>query len=541
MMPTPESYYDVIQPVYEDPDVLRPIVIDGGQSEVRVKPVPPPRLKRPPGTNESQTTTIPVDAGDKTSNTTNAGSPPPYEYSTDYQKPRPVRPPKPPLNKPIPSSKPAAINGCNGCVIPNTGTAVKPPVVSSNRSDLIPPRVPPERPPLPSVYSDRSLTMTRQTSEIYHDSSQQSRSSSVSSLRSLVSAASSDDVLSYYGSCVSTDSDDADSSLFYSPTQTRPQVPAFSPPPRPSRPCSSLSMYAEIEDRSYLEILPEKNVNVMDIDELLKWLKRVSKCDSMAPSLYGLSLEEETRSFTHRAMNVAKAMRLYNLLMLKRNDKLRCLNTEFRSIADSIDKMQKKSKTMGIAGGATGAVGGVATVVGIALAPVTMGTSLIATAVGAGMVASAGGLGAHAATRANKVVNKTTVQKLVDDYKTNIVDLEHCLDFILLGMTELCRHDIARLQRAGVQTDVLKMAHLSQCVITNHKSNDRKASVAHTGGMSSERLLLSFTKEMDQYFKKQDGRLKRSCEGRFSSRIGLLASNLQDELDHLNRLWEMFC
>lgn len=241
------------------------------------------------------------------------------------------------------------------------------------------------------------------------------------------------------------------------------------------------------------------------------------------------------RSFHQRATDLKKALRLYNLLMMKRNEPLRDLVSEFTAISTSLDKMQKKSKTMDIAGGTTGAVGGVTAVLGIALAPVTMGTSLIATAVGAGMVASAGGLGAHSVKQAKKkVVNKMTIEKLMFNYKANVVDLEHCLRFVLSVMGELRRYDIPRLQRAGASADALKTAHLSQSV-------SRASTVTQASGMSSGRLLESFAKEIDMYFSdKDDQKLKKSCKGRFSGRVQLLAENLQGELDHLNRMWEMF-
>lgn len=244
------------------------------------------------------------------------------------------------------------------------------------------------------------------------------------------------------------------------------------------------------------------------------------------------------RIFQQNATDLSKALRLYNLLMMKRNESLRDILAELSSISSGLDKMRKKSKTMGIAGGTTGAVGGVAAVVGIALAPVTMGTSLIATAVGAGMVASAGGMGAHTAKQTKKKnVTRTAVEKLVGDYRLNIVDVEHCLEFILSGMSELRRHDLPRLQRAGVQTDALRLAHLSQSVMTSGNSF-RKASAT---GMSSERLLCVFAKELDQYFTEKHGqKLKASCRSRFSGRVRLLVENLQDELDHLNSMWEMF-
>ncbi|XP_056264000.1 uncharacterized protein LOC130189256 [Pseudoliparis swirei] len=274
---------------------------------------------------------------------------------------------------------------------------------------------------------------------------------------------------------------------------------------------------------------------------MLRWLKRVSKFDLLASSVYGLSIDEEIRLFCQEAMNVGKALRLYNLLMMKRNESMRNVITELSSISDNMDKMKKKGKVVDIAGGTTGAIGGMTAVLGIAFAPVTLGASLIATVIGAGMVVSAGGIGAHTAKAKNEVVNRMTVEKLVYDYKANVVDLEHCLGFILGGMNELQRHDIARLQRAGAQLDSVKMAHLSQFVLSNKVNQNGDASPAHTKRMSSERLLLAFTKEMDQYFKGTDGqKLKKSSKSKFSGRVRMLAENLQEELRHLNHMWEMF-
>lgn len=251
------------------------------------------------------------------------------------------------------------------------------------------------------------------------------------------------------------------------------------------------------------------------------------------------------RSFNERAMNVKKALRLYNLLLMKRKETLREIITEFNFISRSLDKVQKKTKKIGIAGGTTGAVGGVAAVVGVAMAPMTMGISLIATAVGVGMVASAGGVGAAQAAKAKKKsVNKARVETLAFQYINEVGDLERCLDFILSGMDfilsgmdELRRHDLPRLQRARVQADAVNMAHLSKYVLTN---NARKGS-ANTRLASPEKLLKAFIHELDQYFTKKGGqKLKKSNESKFSGRVHLLAENLQDDLDHMNSLWETF-
>ncbi|XP_070779799.1 uncharacterized protein [Enoplosus armatus] len=576
------SSYDVPQSACEDPDASMPAVTDGSQSEVKVKPVPRPRSKLQPKA-QCNTSNNTVDSVDTTSNTTNVVSCQLSEYPADYERPCPVRPPpRPPMSICVTSSQPTtAVDGGSHYMKSNTEPTVKPPAVGTERIQSPTPSRP-ERPALPSNYYDRLSSSIRPKPEIYADESQQSRRSSTSSIRQTsVSPALYEEVVSLCGTYGSTAPDRpavpprlGQSSLprpasvsEVSPQQTRPPPPPFNPPTPPSIRRQSESTFSEIEHRPYLDVLPEDDdrmsqrqsttsgqqyqsgvhashqqttENAEDINGMLRWLKRVSKSDFMTPSLYGLSIDEEIRSFNQRAMNVRKALRLFNLLMMKRSESLRDLITEFSSISDSLDKMQKKTKTMDIAGGTTGAVGGVTAVLGIALAPITMGVSLIATAVGAGMVASAGGIGAHNAKVNKKIVNRMTVEKLVCEYKANVVDLEYCLDFILSEMNELRRYDIARLQRAGAQPDALKMAHLSQSVFSSDTNNDRRASVTHSGGMSSEKLLQAFAKEMDQYFSEKSQRLKKSNKSRFSGRVQLLAVNLQDELGHLNCMWEMF-
>lgn len=234
-----------------------------------------------------------------------------------------------------------------------------------------------------------------------------------------------------------------------------------------------------------------------------------------------------------------KGLRLFSILMMRRNENLREQIYELTDISDGLDKMLKKNKTMGIAGGTTGAVGGATAVLGLALAPVTLGASLIATAIGAGMVISAGGIGAHSIRANKKIVNRKAVERLVGDYRANIADLEHCLAFVLSGMNELRRHDFARLQRGGAQLDALKMAHLSQSVFKDDMNNK---SSTPTGGMSSEKLLHDFAEEINEYFSTKTGqKLRKSKESSFSSRVRLLAQNLHDQLNHLNHMWELFC
>ncbi|KAI4821807.1 hypothetical protein KUCAC02_007389 [Chaenocephalus aceratus] len=552
------SSFDVPQSVYENVDAPMPTVTDGSHSDVNVKPVP-----------------------HTTSDTTDAVSSQLNERPADFKTPRPVRPPpRPPLSKHMTST--TAVDGGNHYMNSQYEPNVRTAAVSPERKPHSPG---PACPPPPCIdYTTRSILKLPSVKKSSSDESPQSTNTYISFTRPPSTVC--DGEVTYSPDRPAVPPRIWDSSLTRSksipeasPIQTRPPPPCFTPPPPPSINTDSESMYSEIEQ--YLDILPEDEDKItvtsdrpafgyqsgistspqrfskwitcstplpqtklicfsQDIIGMCRWLKRVSKSDCMAPSLYGLSIEKEIRSFNERAMNVKKALRLYNLLMMKRSECMKNIITEFSTISENLDKMQKKTKSMDIAGGTTGAVGGVTAVLGIAFAPITLGASLIATVVGAGMLASAGGMGAHTAkTNKKKLVNRMTVEKLVYDYKGNVVEPELCLGFILSGMNELRRHDIARIQRAGAQTDALKVTHLAQTVF--NMNYDRRSSVPHTGGMASERLLLAFEKDMDLYFTEKEGqKLKKSIKSKFSGRVRLLSENLQEELNQMIRLWEKF-
>ncbi|KAK7939440.1 hypothetical protein WMY93_002766 [Mugilogobius chulae] len=323
-------------------------------------------------------------------------------------------------------------------------------------------------------------------------------------------------------------------------SQTRPPPPAFRPPPPPS---DAEALYSEIQSPAYLHILPAHDNNVapekrairsrshrssmactQEILEMLRWLKVVSKTDYIAPSLYGANLEDEIRSFHQTNTNLKKALHLFNLLMMKRSEILRDHISELVFISEALDKALKRKRTIQVAGGTTGAVGGVTAVVGLALAPVTSEPPLL--------------LQSWALTK-KKVITRDSVERLINDYTDKVKDLEHCLSFILSAMNEVRRYDTARLQRAGAEPDALKVAQLTASVFKNMEIEGKKPG-EQTGGMSSERLIQGFAKELDNYFtEKEKQKLKKSRKGRFSSRVQLLAENLQEEYDNLTFMWEL--
>ncbi|XP_076020646.1 uncharacterized protein LOC143011610 isoform X2 [Genypterus blacodes] len=579
---TAESLYDTLPPPRErlkqEPDSTTPDVTEGNQSELRFKPKPRPRSKQLKASLSTDSSVDSVDEnanklitkpqqeqnspGCKTSDPDSPSSGPPNDPNVIYctisdmhrsvnngspspaSRPQPARPPPPNIyyERPPPGTglKPQGVTGENQkskmyAALPPTyneavrqyGTVDK--RNSTERGADYPaqrkdgPEVPPR--PDPTLYPKLgSYSSNYKTS---------------SSLRSTTCE------------------------------KQQPPPPSIKAPPPPHN-----QMYNDIQVDSYLKVLPGKHSETSsfhkgyptngstvshngtrhsrvttrqstfqeleEINGMLRWLRRVERNGNMAPSLYGLEVEEEVREFNKRAECVRKGMRLFNILMMRRSESLREQIYELTDISDGLDKMIKKNKTTKTAGGATGAAGGAAVVMGIALAPATLGASLIITAIGAGVAASAGGISAHKFKVNKKIVNRKAVDRLVSDYRDNIEDLEHCLAFILGGMNEMRRHDFARLQRGGAQLDALKMAHLSQSVF---KDDMNKPFTPAGGGVSSEKLLRDFVEGMDECFKtvKGEQKLRESKESSFSSRVRLLAQNLEHQLMHMSHMWELFC
>ncbi|CAB1341509.1 unnamed protein product [Coregonus sp. 'balchen'] len=204
------------------------------------------------------------------------------------------------------------------------------------------------------------------------------------------------------------------------------------------------------------------------------------------------------REFSQRCLHVKNGVRLFNCLIMKCNDTLRGHITELNDLAEKLDKVQKKTKTMGIAGGNTGAVGGAVAVVGIVLAPMTMSASFIATAVGVGMVSSCSGMGIKAAMDNNKSnsVYRKRLEEVVQKYKAKIADVEWSLCFIHSGMAELRRYNFHRLQHA--EPEALRIARVAE------------------------------------------SRLKNASETKFATRICGVTQELQEELNELHQVWQTF-
>lgn len=106
--------------------------------------------------------------------------------------------------------------------------------------------------------------------------------------------------------------------------------------------------------------------------------------------------------------------------------KIEDCSKEMLAIADDLDNFHRGATIASVTGSSVGIAGGVTTIVGLALAPFTLGASLIVSGVGMG-VAVAGGITASGASIADSVniKNKSSkVEKIVNEVNMEINTLE---------------------------------------------------------------------------------------------------------------------
>uniref|UniRef100_A0A7N9AZF7 Apolipoprotein L, 1 n=1 Tax=Mastacembelus armatus TaxID=205130 RepID=A0A7N9AZF7_9TELE len=263
------------------------------------------------------------------------------------------------------------------------------------------------------------------------------------------------------------------------------------------------------------------------------------------------------RAFALTAKKVQKGIRVFNKLFTERAESLWQHIIDLNSIADGLDKFNKNTKIAQITGGSTSALGGITTIAGLALAPVTMGTSLIVTAVGLG-VATAGGLtsaGAGISNQVNNSMDRKKVEKLVEDYQEKMVDLNKCLKFIQQGIENLRMFDLIKMKKQAYNQDfpVLNSsfyedgAMAGKAVLINANEIMRVVQIANMAGSTAARavqiasmatgVLTGLFVGMDIYFVAKDSKeLKKGAKSEFAAKIREVTMQLHDGLVELNMI-----
>ncbi|XP_008333148.1 apolipoprotein L1 [Cynoglossus semilaevis] len=301
---------------------------------------------------------------------------------------------------------------------------------------------------------------------------------------------------------------------------------------------------------------PETNTD--DVEDLMEWWDTVEQWED-TPQEDDMTEKEEAKAFAVTADKVQKGIRVFNKLFSERAESLWQHVIDLNAIADGLDKFNKKTKIAQITGGSTSAIGGVATIAGLALAPITMGTSLIVTAVGLG-VATAGGLtsaGAGISNQVNNSLDRKKVEKIVQDYQKQMVDLNKCLKFIKQGIENLRRFDLIKMKNHAYNNDfpVLSSrfyedgAMAGKAILINANEIMRVVQIANVAGSTAARavqiasmatgVLTGLFVGMDIYFVAKDSKeLKKGAKSEFAAKIREVSMQLHDGLVELNSLRE---
>ncbi|XP_022531232.2 apolipoprotein L6-like [Astyanax mexicanus] len=277
--------------------------------------------------------------------------------------------------------------------------------------------------------------------------------------------------------------------------------------------------------------IPAANWSMPDMEDnedLMEWWHNVEPWENV-PNCHHLPKNKAAKTFTKKARHVKKAVRLYDFLLSEREDTLRGLTDELSGVADNLNKVYKGARIAGITGGAAGAAGVAAAVGGILLAPLTLGASLAVTAVGVGVAAAGGVTGASAAitNKVNSDNDRKKVEKILQDFTTEIEDIENCVMFIRSGIKYLNSHNLSELH--GVDQEVVKVAKVAGVAGRN--------TLAICAFSKASGVIQGFALGMDIHFTTNDKqKLKKGSETKFAKQIREVAEKMKASLDELMKV-----
>ncbi|KAL0966312.1 hypothetical protein UPYG_G00293730 [Umbra pygmaea] len=311
------------------------------------------------------------------------------------------------------------------------------------------------------------------------------------------------------------------------------------------------SLFDQLEEFRINPTDPEEQQNM---DDLMVWWSTVEQWEDMSQE--DMTDKEEAKAFAGTAVKVQKGIRVFNKLFSEQAESLWKHVIDLNSIADALDCFSKKTKIAQITGGSTSAVGGVCTIVGLALAPVSFGTSLIVTAVGLG-VATAGGLtsaGAGISNTVNDSLDRKKVEAIVADYQEKMTDINKCMLFIKQGIESLRRFDLLKMKKHAYNRDFPGFNNIyedgamaGKAILINANEIMRVMQIANVAGSTAARaaqiatmatgVLTGLFVAMDIYFVAQDSRdLKKGAKSEFAAKIREVAAQLHAGLVELNSI-----
>ncbi|KAM9406328.1 uncharacterized protein ACWYII_026846 isoform 2-T4 [Salvelinus alpinus] len=128
---------------------------------------------------------------------------------------------------------------------------------------------------------------------------------------------------------------------------------------------------------------------------------------------------------------------------------------KLRTLADGLESMHKGTTIGSLTGGVIGVAGGITSIVGLILAPFTLGASLIVTGVGIG-VAVAGGATAGVSNITN-MVNQSTdrlaIKNIIKEFQEKMNSVVTSLQNIAEGLETLMQSSSSKIESAGFNVE----------------------------------------------------------------------------------------
>ncbi|XP_044146555.1 apolipoprotein L3-like [Bufo gargarizans] len=225
--------------------------------------------------------------------------------------------------------------------------------------------------------------------------------------------------------------------------------------------------------------------------------------------------------------------------------------TEMTTIADELDKFHRGATIASVTGSSFGIAGGITTIVGLALAPFTLGASLIVSGVGIG-VAVAGGVTGASASIADIINTKNKcnrVQEIVDQIDEKMKELKELSDNINLVIVNLqsCldAEEIFNLTRLLVRgtmssVEISRLAQLGKITTMTSRGAQLAARGIQAAGVISGVLAALFIILDATFVVKGAMDLHKGSKTEEAARIRACVKDLQTIYQELQEIYNLF-
>ncbi|MFT7800156.1 apolipoprotein L3-like isoform X1 [Arapaima gigas] len=295
--------------------------------------------------------------------------------------------------------------------------------------------------------------------------------------------------------------------------------------------------------------------NMEDNDSLLDWWRTVEGWEEWNETVKDQEDNEEL-VVEQAADRVYMAAWLFLSLFEQRRRSLAARVVELRTVADAADNFHKRTVAASMGGGVASVAGSVTTITGLALAPITFGTSLIVTAVGIG-VATAGGLASASANITDTVhsnLDRKKVEKMIQGYQEEMQDIKECLEFVQEGMNVLEKWNfeeyMSTLSNNSLNQNVKHVmkegGRAGKALVINTGNLVNTVQVFSTaGGAARAAQAISVTTgvmsalflALDVFFLAKDSHeLRAGAKTKFAAKIREVCTELDEGLLELNRI-----